>query len=120
MGLMTIIKHQNYTLNNGVMKIKMVKIENQKVMVKNQKKVEMAINQEVEKVNGKNGGMMMIGKGMMMMTTTSKKVVKKEKNTTSREMVVMVKVKVKNQKVMVKNQKKVEMAINQEVEKVNG
>merc|ERR1711898_4309 len=89
------------------------------VMVKNQKKVEMAINQEVEKVNGKNGEMMMIGK-VMMMTTTSKKVVKKEKNTTSREMVVMVKVKVENQKVMVKNQKKVEMAINQEVEKVNG
>merc|ERR1712167_336287 len=88
--------------------------------VKNQKKVEMAINQEVEKGNGKNGEMMMIGKVMMMMTTTSKKAVKKEKNTTSREMVVMVKVKVENQKVMVKNQKKVEMAINQEVEKVNG
>merc|ERR1712110_500494 len=95
-------KGKNTTSREMVVMVK-VKVENQKVMVKNQKKVEMAINQEVEKVNGKNGEMMMIGKVMMMMTTTSKKVVKKEKNTTSREMVVMVKVKVENQKVMVKN-----------------
>merc|ERR1712167_527483 len=75
-----------------------VKVENQKVMVKNQKKVEMAINQEVEKVNGKNGEMMMIGKVMMMMTTTSRKEVKVVKvNTISRKMVVMVKEKVEKE-----------------------
>merc|ERR1712167_498036 len=58
----------------------------------------MAINQEVEKVNGKNGEMMMIGKVMMKINTTSRKEVKVVKlNTISRKMVVMMKEKVEKE-----------------------